>query len=80
MAKGKSCPSCGETKFHDEGPVRKCSNCGAVGWWTTPNSAGAGKGSKCGTCDRQTVREVYSDGSVRVKYCSNCDATFFHTS
>ena len=77
MAKGNTCPSCGELKFHKDGAVRICSECGAVGWEMTPGSKGAGKGSKCILCGNQTAKRVYEDATrkFQVIYCSTCKST-----
>ncbi|NTU50152.1 MAG: hypothetical protein HGA87_04585 [Desulfobulbaceae bacterium] len=76
MAKGNTCPNCGETKFHKEKGIMKCSQCGAIGWDTTPNSAGPGKGEKCKLCTNNTVRTMYTDDKKTIKFCSTCKSTF----
>jgi len=78
MAKGNTCPNCGEHKFHKEKGVYICSNCNAVGWDTTPSSPGAGKGSKCNNCDNHTVKPVHTDSErgFTVNFCSTCKSTF----
>jgi hypothetical protein len=77
MAKGSTCPNCGELTFHQEKAVRVCSSCGAMGWDKTPGSAGSGKGSVCNLCGGHTVKTVHQDErGFAVKFCSACGSTF----
>lgn len=76
MAKGSTCPNCGNTTFHKEKGVMVCSSCNAVGWDTTPGSAGAGKGEACRICRKNTVRVMFEDGNKKIKFCSTCKSTF----
>lgn len=78
MAKGNTCPQCGEHKYHEAKGVCVCSSCGAVGWDVTPGSPGAGKGSKCNLCESHTVKAVHTDKArnFTVNFCSTCKATF----
>jgi hypothetical protein len=75
MAKGNACPQCSESKFHlDDGPVGKCSACGAVGFWESPQGVGAGKGRKCGSCKEQKLRDIHSSESFTMLFCNGCRA------
>jgi uncharacterized Zn finger protein len=79
MAKGNKCPSCGAQKFQPHKlhkAVCECSSCGSVGWLKSPASPGAGKGTKCGNCDGNTVREIYSNSKTVVFYCTSCRAVY----
>lgn len=73
MAKGNSCPNCGETTFHQEGPTRTCSKCGAVGWFRSPNGFGGGKGRTCGACGAHTLHSLGRVGGLEIRHCSNTD-------
>ncbi len=76
MAKGRTCPNCGNTTFHKQKGVMICSTCDAVGWDTTPGSAGAGKGETCKLCGKSTVKTVRKDDKKTIKFCSTCKSTF----
>jgi len=78
MAKGAKCPNCAKLNFHRRNGVYLCSSCEAVGWYNTPESAGAGKGRKCNYCGAQTVRCVHTDKGrgFAVNHCSACNCTF----
>lgn len=76
MAKGSRCPSCGELKFHTDKGIYECSACGAIGWWKTPKSPGAGKGSECKSCGSQTTKNVAAKGNVEVWHCFTCEVTY----
>ena len=78
MARGNRCPNCGELKFHankDHPAVYKCSGCEVVGWWTSPGSPGAGRGSTCQSCGGKTMRKVYKSKDFTVQHCNTCKAT-----
>jgi hypothetical protein len=79
MAKGNTCPHCGNQTFHKEKAVRVCSTptCKAVGWTVLPDSPGAGKGSVCRLCSNQTVRQIYERKSkFTITYCTTCNSVF----
>ncbi len=76
MAKGQKCPSCTKQTFQMDRAIYKCSSCGCVGWLSKPGSPGAGKGTQCGYCGENTIREIYSDKTVTVFACTACHAVF----
>ena len=78
MAKGSTCPNCGEQTFHAKpgNAVLVCSTCGAVGWGGKgPLPPGGGKGSTCKICGSQTVRTIATLKGVSIRYCYTCGET-----
>ncbi len=77
MAKGESCPNCGDNKFHSitQGG-RVCSKCKCRGWLPSKKdkpTGGGGTGIKCGSCEQRTLVKV-DDQSPALRYCTNCAA------
>lgn len=74
MAKGFTCPSCGEYTFHRSTTgLHECSECGARGW---PNEkkppAGKGGGGKvCQQCGEKTLHGLGSWQTKRIKSTSS---------
>ncbi len=77
MAKGESCPNCGNNKFHMESQGgRVCSNCQCRGWLPSKEdkpTGGGGKGMKCGHCTQSTLVKV-DDKSPSLRFCTSCRA------
>lgn len=75
MAKGNTCPECGEQTFHKQGAIWQCGKCGAVGFVGKPTAEGrgSGKGDYCHNCEGSTLRALYEE-SFTLKHCSSCDA------
>ena len=63
---GKKCPNCGELTFFGNDAKRECSECGYT-MTVPPNDGKGGKGTKCSSCNKQTV----FNGK-----CSNCGAIY----
>ncbi len=78
MAKGSTCPNCGKQTYQskENDPVRRCSNCAAIGWLAVPAGPGGGKGSKCRLCGKSVVRELATIGGTTVRHCYNCRSTY----
>src|SRR5205823_1642599 len=77
MAKGNTCPACGQGTFHKEGPYYQCSECKAVGWWGEPEGPGEGSGAECPDCGERKVRRLYTNvrRKFAIQYCYGCKAT-----
>ncbi len=76
MAKGATCPNCGEMTFHDNGSISECSQCHAVGWsWRKGISeTGRGPGNTCPNCDKLTLHDVGKlKGGQTIRRCGTCD-------
>ncbi len=82
MAKGSTCPNCGEQTFHKKPgvPVLTCSNCQAIGWpgKSGPLGPGGGKGTTCKICGAKTVRVIATlqGGGAAIRYCYTCSELF----
>jgi hypothetical protein len=78
MAKGNTCPACGEPKFKKQGATFQCTNpeCRAIGWLGFPKGVGSGKGTLCPRCDHKTVRKILTDKRLKIKirFCTRCRA------
>lgn len=73
MAKGKTCPSCGEQTMKSTGGVKECTSCGAVGFFKAPKSTGkGGKGVTCKSCQAHQLHTVFK-GKFMIRHCTNTD-------
>jgi hypothetical protein len=74
MAKGATCPNCGEQTWRQNVKGgRWCSSCHARGWRNDDQlTGGGGKGRICNSCGAQTLVLV-DDREPEVRYCSNSD-------
>jgi hypothetical protein len=76
MAKGSSCPNCGEQTFHKDRGAGACSKCGADGWIGAPYPPGGGKGRTCGACGELMLRQIATRPSGdEVLHCYHCQST-----
>ena len=74
--KGRTCPICGEQKFHNKGGIHRCSYCDFIGWswYESVEGMGTRKGIKCPVCSYQTLHRLeYIDEKRCVLRCSTCD-------
>jgi hypothetical protein len=87
MAKGNTCPACGHLTFHQfeaskkrrgtsKRAYRKCSHCGALGWFGMPSQVGSGGGERCQTCGENKLHGVYRGKKALIRFCANrnCNA------
>ncbi len=76
MARGATCPGCGQLTFFDKGSFDECSKCGYIGWSWKKGVAGVGKGkgNKCPNCENQTLHHVHTlKGGQKIRRCGICD-------
>ena len=72
MARGETCPNCGEMKWHqsDRGG-HECSGCGTRGWLAGgPPTGGGGRGQRCHQCGKLTL--VAADEGGNLRFCTHC--------
>lgn len=75
MAKGTTCPNCGNQTFavsKTARGVRECSVCQVVGWFGEPGATGGGKGATCRTCGSNTLHTIHKSAPT-IRWCSNRD-------
>lgn len=70
-----NCPNCSHRTFHLEESIRKC-KCGAVGFQEKPDPPGKGRGARCGSCGKDTVRVLAMSKAFLLKHCYGCETTF----
>lgn len=70
MAKGETCPNCGESTWHGGEEMARSCACGAVGWHAKDKlSGGAGTGKQCPDCNSRTLKKV----AKNIRRCTNCE-------
>lgn len=76
MAKGSTCPNCGQQTFHKDKGTGSCSNCGARGWIAAPYAPGGGKGKECRACGEFMLRRVgTTPAGDAMLHCYHCLST-----
>jgi hypothetical protein len=77
MAKGNTCPACGQPKFKKNKSTFQCTNpkCKAVGWLGFPKGVGSGTGTVCPRCKHRTRRQILTDKrlGIKIRFCTTTD-------
>lgn len=76
MAKGATCPSCGQQTWQkSKQGGRVCSNCQVRGWLGNESpTGGGGPGKECKLCGTKTLQVADKEGGIEIRFCSGCGA------
>jgi ribosomal protein L37AE/L43A len=76
MAKGATCPNCGEQTWQKaKQGGRVCSNCNVRGWLGhEAPGGGGGAGKTCKLCGTKTLVRASKEDGFEIRRCTGCGA------